>query len=71
MKGILTEPSPNRDVLGFSRTVFQYFNFLCSDYGFQVTDQSATLVRFESNDVFINVYHGRASYELGVADWEV
>ncbi|CAN5885740.1 MAG: hypothetical protein USCGTAYLOR_01273 [Chromatiales bacterium USCg_Taylor] len=66
MKGILTEPSPNRDVLGFSRAVFQYFNFLCSDYGFTVTDQSATLVRFESNDVFINVYHGRASYELGV-----
>ncbi|MCI0560634.1 MAG: hypothetical protein MN733_19280 [Nitrososphaera sp.] len=66
MKGILTEPSSNRDVLGFSRAVLQYFNFLCSDYGFQVTDQSVTLVRFESNDVFINVYHGRASYELGV-----
>lgn len=66
MKGILTKPSSNRDGLRFAQSVIQYFAFLCSDNGFRITDQSLTLVRFESKDVFVNVYHGRASYELGV-----
>jgi hypothetical protein len=39
---------------------------LVSEYGFRSVRTEATFVRFESEAVFVNVYHGRASYELGV-----
>jgi hypothetical protein len=55
-----------RERFYFSEAVFESFRFLVQKYGFSVVKHDATLVRFESEVVFVNVYHGRGSYELGV-----
>jgi hypothetical protein len=59
------EPSPERAKLGFGEAVLSSFKFL-NDAGFRPVEQEITLVRYESPEVFVNVYHGRASFELGV-----
>ena len=59
------EPSPERAKLGFREAVLSSFKFL-NDVGFRPVEQEMTLVRYESPEVFVNVYHGRASFELGV-----
>jgi hypothetical protein len=55
-----------RDQFGFPEAVLNSFRFLVEDFGFLVVRQEATYLRFESDAVFVNVYHGRASYEVGV-----
>ena len=35
-------------------------------YGFTPVKEESTLVNYESATCFVNVYHGRASYEIGV-----
>jgi hypothetical protein len=35
------------------------------DFGLRPVEEKVTLVRYESAGVFLNVYHGRASFELG------
>jgi hypothetical protein len=57
---------PNRYRLGFARAVHSSFQFLLSEFGFAIVDEDATLVRFQSDGIVINVFHGRSSYELGV-----
>jgi hypothetical protein len=59
------EPGPGRDKLGFKEAVLDNFSFL-SSYGFKVVEENVTFVRFESSAVFVDVYHGRASFEIGV-----
>lgn len=59
-------PSPERTQLGFPEAVVDAFDFLVQDYGFRCIKSDMTFVRFESSAVFVNVYHGRASYEIGV-----
>lgn len=59
------EPSPERAKLGFKEAVLNSFGFLINE-GFHVSEQEITFIRYESALVFINVYHGRASFELGV-----
>jgi len=59
-------PSPERARLGFAKTVVDAFDFLVKDHGFCCVRSEMTLVRFESPVVVVNVYHGRASYEIGV-----
>ena len=59
------EPGPERAQLGFKDTVLANFKFL-GDFGLRPVDEKVTLVRYESAGVFLNVYHGRASFELGV-----
>lgn len=61
-----TTPSSERQALGFETGAVDRFSFLESDYGFRCISRSSTYVRFESDAVFVNVYHGRSSYELGV-----
>jgi hypothetical protein len=56
----------NREVLGFKEEVLAAFGFLIDEYGFRVVEQEPTRVRFESPLVFLNVYHGRSSSELGL-----
>ena len=51
--------------LNFVRLTIQSFGFLLQ-LGFRVARCDATLVRFETDVVFVNVYHGRLSYQLGV-----
>jgi len=41
------------------------FDFLLR-LGFAVVRREETLVRFESDTVFVNVYHGRSSYQVGL-----
>jgi hypothetical protein len=61
-----TEPGPERDRLGFAPAVVEAFAFLEEEYGFRRVATLVTYVRYESPKVFVNVFHGRASYELGV-----
>jgi len=58
------ESSPERERLGFRDAVLSSFKFL-ADFGLHLVKQEVTLVRYESSEVFVNVYHGRASFELG------
>lgn len=60
-----TEPGQERYKLGFKEEVLNQFDFLTKEYEFQCIKEEVTLVRYESQKVFINIYHGRASYELG------
>ena len=55
-----------REEFCFPEAVVTCFRFLVEDFGFVVVKQDPTLVRFESRDVFVNLFHGRGSYELGV-----
>jgi hypothetical protein len=59
------EPRPERRELRFQEAVLASFTFL-SELGFRPLEENATFVRYESSEVFVNVYHGRSSYELGV-----
>lgn len=59
------EPSPERARLGFKEAVLSSFQFL-NDAGLRPVQQEMTFVRYESPEIFVNVYHGRASFELGV-----
>jgi len=60
-----TDPGKDRWQLGFQDSVLSSFDFL-STYGLRPVEESATFVRYESSSVFVNVYHGRASFEIGV-----
>ena len=62
---MVTEPTVNRERLGFPDAVEVAFRFL-EDRGFRCVSELSTFVRFEHDEVFVNVFHGRSSYELGV-----
>jgi hypothetical protein len=59
------EPNADRILLGFTDLVLSNFAFL-TDFGLRPVQKDMTFVRYESTQVFLNVYHGRASFELGV-----
>jgi hypothetical protein len=61
-----TNPAPDRVQLGFAEAVLSAFDFLTREYDFHLVRAEPTFVRYESPNVFVNIYHGRASYELGV-----
>jgi hypothetical protein len=60
------QPEQERTSLGFADAVLSAFAFLIKDFSFRCVKRDVTFVRFESDTVFVNVYHGRASYELNV-----
>jgi hypothetical protein len=60
------EPSGSRASLGFAEAVISAFKFLIEDFAFRCVRKDVTIVRFESDSVFVNVYHGRISFELNV-----
>jgi hypothetical protein len=60
-----TQPGENRWQLGFKDAVLSSFEFLRT-YGFRVVEEDVTFVRYESAAAFVNVYHGRGSFEIGV-----
>jgi hypothetical protein len=60
-----TIPDPERARLDFPAAARASFAFL-AELGFNLTTAEMTFVRYESPRVFVNVYHGRASYELNV-----
>ena len=55
----------DRSHLKFPETVEKQFSFL-KEYGFQVKQREQSLVKYESKNVFVNIYHGRVSYEIGL-----
>jgi hypothetical protein len=59
------EPAPDRANWGFMETVLNNFRFL-EDSGFQPVERSITFIRYESPRIFVNIYHGRTSFEMGV-----
>ena len=59
------EPGADRYKLGFEQAVLENFKFL-GTYGLKPVKRGSTLVRYESRRTFVNIYHGRASYEIGV-----
>lgn len=59
------EPGPERAALGFPEATRSSFRFL-ETMGFRPVEEKVTFVRYESSEMFVNVYHGRASYELGL-----
>lgn len=54
----------NRSVLKFKEEVLNSFNFLIKEYGFQCTCKEEMRVSFETQKVYIGIYHEVASYEL-------
>src|SRR5690348_10203982 len=59
------EPNPEREQLGFRDAVLSSFKFL-AEFRLRPVEKKMTFVRYQSRHVFVNVYHGRASYELGI-----
>jgi hypothetical protein len=59
-----TDPGPDRSQLGFAEAVKSSFAFV-KKYGLTPVQEEVTLVRYQSEKVILNVYHGRGSYELG------
>lgn len=60
-----TVPGAGRDQLGFVDAARSGFGFL-RGLGFKEVVAEPTYLRFERDDSFVEVFHGRASYELGV-----
>lgn len=61
-----TREENERTNLQFPKAVRLAFKFLVEDFFFSLIKEDVTYVRYESKTVFVNVYHGRASYELNV-----
>ena len=55
-----------RDYLFFSENVLNSFKFLVDKFNFKLSRFDAYYVRYENEDIAVNVYHGRQSYELEV-----
>src|ERR1700683_1157914 len=62
---MIKETSPKRAKLGVKDAGLSSFKFL-PGFGFRPVEEKTTFVRYESPAAFVNVYHGRASFELGV-----
>ena len=61
----VTSPGPTRHLFRFAEAVEREFEFLAS-LGLKLVSAESTFARFEAEDRFVNVFHGRASYEIGV-----
>ncbi len=59
------DPNPERERLGFRDAVLSSFKFL-AEFRLRPVEKKMTLVGYKSRHVFLNVYHGRASFELGI-----
>jgi hypothetical protein len=61
-----TDPDAGRERLGFTSEVVKEFRFLNEQFGFQRVATLTTLVSYESRHVFVNIFHGRSSFEIGI-----
>lgn len=64
-EGVTTMPTTDRQPLRFAEAVEENFSFL-SAHGFKRVQSEPTFVRFESKRIYVNVYHGRQSFEIGL-----
>ena len=58
------ESSATRDALGFLDAVRREFSPVLAEAGFAEVRAQNTLVEFEGRGVFVNIVHGRSSYEI-------
>lgn len=58
-------PGSNRHKLKFEYEVHKAFGFLIEEYKCKCVSSDVTIVRYESDKIKINIYHGKGSYELG------
>ena len=56
---------PDRTHLEFTAAVLHAFHFLETEFGFRCTIKAESSVRFESERVFVRLFHGAISYEVG------
>lgn len=61
----MTTPVIDRRAFHFPEAVEANFGFLAGR-GFKRVQSEETLLRFQSNRVYVNVYHGRKSFEVGL-----
>ncbi len=61
----MSEASNQREQLNFISDAKSAFQFL-EDYAYAVVDEKATFLRYEGVLGFVNIFHGRQSYEVGV-----
>jgi len=59
-------PGADRLQLDFAQTVEASFRFLVCQFRFRLVDMQPTFVRYEAEQAFVNIFHGRSSYELGI-----
>ena len=63
----MMEASTNdRASLGFAEAVQSALEIVALDHGLGMVEAGPTRVRYESGLMFLNIYHGRQSYEIGV-----
>ena len=55
-----------RRSLRFSEQAQKYFSYLVESWGFRLVRDVSTLVRFENRQVYLQVFHGRVSFEVGL-----
>lgn len=55
--------SAQRQRLNFPHVVIEHFDFLC-DEGFSLFESTPTIVRYRKDDLQVNIFHGRRSYEI-------
>ena len=60
------QTSTDRSYFRFPEEVKANCNYLVANHGFRCLVAEASLVRYESDCIFINVYHGRSSCEIGL-----
>jgi len=56
----------DRSSIHFPEEVQANFNYLVAKHDFHCVAVEATFVRYESDCIFINIYHGSSSYEIGL-----
>ncbi|HLA04390.1 MAG TPA: hypothetical protein VJZ16_00265 [Syntrophales bacterium] len=55
----------NRKYFEFPEMVEHHFRFLEQELGFIMVEASETFIQYRSQLFFVNIYHGRQSYEVG------
>lgn len=55
----------DRKSLEFPEMVIEHFSFLEQELGYSVVQALDTFVQYRYKVIFVNVYHGRSSYEVG------
>jgi hypothetical protein len=64
-EALTTMPTTDRHPLRFAEMVEENFSFL-QEHEFKRLQSEPTFVRFESRRSYVNVYHGRRSFEIGL-----
>jgi hypothetical protein len=56
--------TPDRSLLEFQEAVREHFEYIETQYGYKRLSSDPYCVKFNSDTVYLNVYHERISYEI-------